>query len=105
MGSRGGGVNPQKQAETAKQLESMGFKQSNTGGVAAPNGDKIYTKVTDFTPDTPKTNSSDENDMRGHITHTIAVHPDGSWEHTSEGVHEGFDLETLKRLNLSGWEK
>jgi hypothetical protein len=105
MGSQQGGHNPERQAATVKQLEELGFKQSNHGPVDPKTGNMIFTKVTDFTPETPKTTSSDEADYRGHVTHTIVVHPDGSWEHSSEGQHKGFNVETLKRLNLSGWEK
>lgn len=37
---------------------------------------------------------------RGHINHTVAVHSDGSFEHTEEGVHNGKDLGDLTKIHL-----
>jgi hypothetical protein len=99
----------QAHAATVSHLKSQGFEQSDLGRAKDITKEPTtYTMTTGhygFKGDSSQKIASLEGGAEGHTTHTVVVHPDGSWEHTSEATHCGSDLTSLQHLNLTGWNQ
>jgi hypothetical protein len=76
----------EKNQALVSYLQSSGFK-ANSANLDPSKGSVVYSKIQSL-------NEAGGGNI-GHTNHTVVVHPDGSWEHYSEGTHDGSDLNNL----------
>jgi hypothetical protein len=88
-------------AAVEAHLKSLGFEKQPSHESATDTYWSKHEKVANADEGEGKKNSRLSTPIHSGVRHFVAVHPDGSWDHTSEGMHSGGGLDSLRSLAIT----